>query len=75
MTKSLIGGPLIRQKQLHSILELKPFFETVTTHAFVHNSNQTQTISFSQSQNLLSATNLKLFESAVHEDFLDGWIE
>jgi hypothetical protein len=75
MTKSLNGGPLIRQRQLGSIVELKPFFETATTHAFVHSSNQTQAINFNQSQNMLSATNLKHFESAVHEDFLDGWTE
>jgi hypothetical protein len=68
-----IGGPIIKQKQIQTIVELKPFFELVTTHAFVHNSNQTQAVTQSQSQNLLSTTNLKLFEACVHEDFLDGW--
>ncbi|CAF0777344.1 unnamed protein product [Brachionus calyciflorus] len=75
--KSNLSGPLIRHKTISSLVDLKPFFEQVTTHQFVHSSNQTHSISNQQlqSQSLLATTNLKLFEANVHEDFLEGWIQ
>ena len=68
-----ILGPLIRQRQIQSLVELKPFFEIITAHTFVHGSNQNQIQQ--QSNNNGSNSNLKHFESTVHEDFLDGWTQ
>ncbi len=66
-------GPMIRQRQMQSLVELKPFFEIITTHSFVHSSNQNQMQQQSNSNQQLAI--LKLFESTVHEDFLDGWTQ
>jgi hypothetical protein len=72
-------GPLIRQRQIQSLVDLKPFFEIITTHTFVHNSNQNQmqqqpnASSHQQQSQSLSSSNMRLFEANVHEDFLDGW--
>jgi hypothetical protein len=71
--KTTTIGPLIRQRQIQSLVELKPFFEIITTHSFVHSSNQNQMQQQSNSNQQL--TILKLFESTVHEDFLDGWTQ
>lgn len=72
----LSNGPLIRQRQINQLVDLKPFFDMVTSHAFVHNSAQSNLINnyqYQQTQNLLTSTNLRLFEATVHEDFLEGW--
>lgn len=74
----LANGPLIRQRLINALADLKPFFDTVTTHAFVHNSSQSNLINnhqYQQTQNLLTSTNLRLFEANVHEDFLEGWTQ
>jgi hypothetical protein len=58
------NGPIIKQRTIQSISELKPFFQIVTASNFVNNPNQ---------NSLLSS--MKLYEASVHEDFLEGWIE
>lgn len=75
--RSSPNGPLLRYKRVTSLVDLKSFFEQVTTHQFVHNSNQTHLITNQQLQqnSILMTTNLKLFEASVHEDFLEGWIQ
>ncbi len=72
----LANGPLIRSRLVTNLVDLKPFFDVVTTHAFVHSSISSNLINnqqYQQTQNLLTSTNLRLFEAHAHEDFLDGW--
>jgi hypothetical protein len=58
----LSTGPLIRLRRIQSLVELKPFIEMVTTHAFVHNqvnqvSQMTQAQSYFTGNNLINNNN------------------
>ena len=64
------GGPQLRQRKIQSLLELRGFFESMTAHSLVHNFNQGQQQTSTQP---ISNAYLKLFETSVHDDFLDGW--
>ncbi len=67
------GGPLIRQRQIQSLIELKPFIEVVNRSDFFQNSNQ----AYINHQNNPQQNNyyLKQFEMSVHEDFLENWLQ
>jgi hypothetical protein len=61
--KPIIGSPIIKQRQIQILAELKPFFDTVTSQSFSNNSIT----------NLTNINQLKLYEQTVHEDFNEGW--
>jgi len=60
-------------RQIQSLLELRPFFETVNTQEFVLNTNQGQ-INQQYNSNQQNNFYLRQFEVNVHNDFLDDWL-
>jgi hypothetical protein len=76
------NGPIIKQRTIQSISELRPFFHIASASNFIHSSSQSGSAanpsSVSQHQTISNphtANSMKQFENSVHEDFLDGYIE
>ena len=61
--KQTVGSPIIKQRQIQILVELKPFFDTITSNSFCN----------SAATNVTQISQFKLYEQTVHDDFIEGW--